>query len=235
MEDAHAGLQCDTHSVHFQTIRFHAYWVHCDMRCAINGTGCFIIHCWACHHLILLWVCLSERPYMCTHDWLREFHVTGWGLIAKQFAVLPRSVICRIQPILPGTQAAIQETMFPPAGAFPSLTFNASMSIPPEEPPEVPKGICNSDLAMATTQDRLIAMISFMVEENFYVNLDFHSFGADEGFLVEPADVEPLVNAWADLVANILAAVPEIQGRLMLDLLNEPDGCGPGLPILYHL
>ena len=125
--------------------------------------------------------------------------------------------------------------MFPPAGAFPSLNFNASLSIPPEEPPEVPKGICNSDLTMATTQDRLIAMISFMVEENFYVNLDFHSFGADEGFLVEPADVQPLVDAWADLLANILAAVPGIQGRLMLDLLNEPDGCGPGLPILYHL
>ena len=33
--------------------------------------------------------------------------------------------------------------------------------------------------------------------------------------------------AWAQLVTDVLAAAPEAQGRLLFDIMNEPDGRAP--------
>jgi hypothetical protein len=52
--------------------------------------------------------------------------------------------------------------------------------------------------------------------------LDFHSF---QGGDVIVQSVPDFVAAWAGLVTDVLALVPEARGRLLLDIMNEPDGC----------
>ena len=39
--------------------------------------------------------------------------------------------------------------------------------------------------------------------------------------------VQAFVAAWAGLVTDVLALAPEAAGRLLLDIMNEPDGCAP--------
>ena len=34
------------------------------------------------------------------------------------------------------------------------------------------------------------------------------------------------ISDWVDLLTDVLAAVPEARGRLLLDMINEPDGYG---------
>ncbi len=57
--------------------------------------------------------------------------------------------------------------------------------------------------------------------------LDFHSF---QGGDVIVQSVPDFVAAWAGLVTDVLALVPEAHGRLLLDIMNEPDGCGRAAP-----
>ncbi len=41
--------------------------------------------------------------------------------------------------------------------------------------------------------------------------------------------VQDFVAAWAGLVTDVLALAPEAAGRLLLDIMNEPDGCASNL------
>ena len=43
------------------------------------------------------------------------------------------------------------------------------------------------------------------------------------------ADKATFVTQWVALVTKIMQDAPEVQGKLLLDLINEPDRCG-GLP-----
>ena len=40
--------------------------------------------------------------------------------------------------------------------------------------------------------------------------------------------------AWASLVTDVLTAAPEAQGRLLFDIMNEPDGRAPGHNFYMH-
>ena len=42
------------------------------------------------------------------------------------------------------------------------------------------------------------------------------------------ARMQDFAAAWANLVTDVLAAAPEAQGRLLFDIMNEPDGRAPG-------
>lgn len=38
--------------------------------------------------------------------------------------------------------------------------------------------------------------------------------------------VQMFIDEWVSLLTDVLTAVPEAKGRLLLDLINEPDGYG---------
>ena len=38
--------------------------------------------------------------------------------------------------------------------------------------------------------------------------------------------VQLFISDWVDLLTDVLAAVPEARGRLLIDMINEPDGFG---------
>ena len=39
--------------------------------------------------------------------------------------------------------------------------------------------------------------------------------------------LQGFATAWATLVTDVLAVAPEAQGRLLFDIMNEPDGRAP--------
>ena len=43
---------------------------------------------------------------------------------------------------------------------------------------------------------------------------------------VTPCIVQEFIGQWVSLLTDVLAAVPEAKGRLLLDMINEPDGYG---------
>ena len=38
--------------------------------------------------------------------------------------------------------------------------------------------------------------------------------------------LQEFIGQWVSLLTDVLAAVPEAKGRLLLDMINEPDGYG---------
>ena len=63
--------------------------------------------------------------------------------------------------------------------------------------------------------------------QGFYVNLDYHgneytdSLGNGVGSIY---DQPGWTQAWVQLLTIVLQNVPAAQGKLMIDLVNEPDG-----------
>ena len=43
------------------------------------------------------------------------------------------------------------------------------------------------------------------------------------------------IASWVQLVQSILATVPQAAGKLLIDLINEPDGCTSLLPYNYKI
>jgi hypothetical protein len=106
----------------------------------------------------------------------------------------------------------------------------------PVQPPRTP-GLCNDYLPNTTTFDRFIWVAKFYAANGFYVLVDNH-LREDQTVLDSTCD---WVNDWKNLAAA-LASQPELKGRLMIDILNEPDNFGlrweaqpgkPGVKDLY--
>jgi endoglucanase len=84
-------------------------------------------------------------------------------------------------------------------------------------------GVCNDyipDFSSAT--ERFLWTIDFFVRRaGVYVVIDEHSMGRD----LSPKDPPRFVAAWLDLWRRI-ADRPHLRGRVLLDLINEPDASG---------
>ena len=68
-----------------------------------------------------------------------------------------------------------------------------------------------------------------------YVNLDFHGNSYIDEISNGDGSIynQPLwTNAWVQLVTIILQNIPAAQGKLLIDLVNEPDGCAGPLTLL---
>jgi len=98
--------------------------------------------------------------------------------------------------------------------------------LPKNDTPAVPNGVCNADLPNNRTYDRFVWMVNYYVSQGFYVNLDFHSnmnqdVGANrnESFANQTA----WINNWATLLKD-LVKTPANKGKILVDLINEPDG-----------
>ena len=48
----------------------------------------------------------------------------------------------------------------------------------------------------------------------------------DSGIYMAMHAVQLFISDWVDLLTDVLAAVPEARGRLLIDMINEPDGYG---------
>ena len=64
----------------------------------------------------------------------------------------------------------------------------------------------------------------YFASQGFYVVADYQTLNGGPADNV--ADKETFVARWAALVTKILRDAPEAQGKLLLDLINEPDRCG---------
>ncbi|KAK9795953.1 hypothetical protein WJX73_004029 [Symbiochloris irregularis] len=111
---------------------------------------------------------------------------------------------------------SIDGSMIPPA--FPNLPLGNTNSLP-QAPPTVNEGICNYYMPADSTLTRFVWVVEQFIAQGFYVNLDYHG------------------NKYTDSLGNA-------QGKLFIDLVNEPDGFGinweaqpllgyPGLKDLY--
>ena len=64
--------------------------------------------------------------------------------------------------------------------------------------------------------------------QGFYVNIDYHSnnytnqIAGGDGSIF---DKQTWTQTWVYLQETIVNSVPQAQGKLLIDLINEPDGC----------
>ncbi len=66
-------------------------------------------------------------------------------------------------------------------------------------------------------------MCRYFASQGFYVVLD-HQYlkGGPEDSIM---DKNAFVANWVNLVKNMVADAPETNGKLLVDFINEPDGC----------
>ena len=63
----------------------------------------------------------------------------------------------------------------------------------------------------------------YFASQGFYVVVDYQTMkGGPEDNIF---DKESWMSQWVDLVTQLVQYAPETHGRLLLDLINEPDGC----------
>ncbi len=104
----------------------------------------------------------------------------------------------------------------------PDIIPGEDVAIPPlPYPPQREPGMCNSYLPNTSTLDRFIWTVRFFAKNGFYVLIDNH-LREDQTVLEDP---ERWVQYWVQLVLA-LSDDPDIQGKLMIDILNEPDNFG---------
>jgi aryl-phospho-beta-D-glucosidase BglC (GH1 family) len=90
-------------------------------------------------------------------------------------------------------------------------------------PPSIPNGVCNDGIPDDSVYRRFLWACDYIASQDMYVLVDWHNSGkadkvGDAGF-VSPDD---FINRWARLVAD-LQAMPHTPGKLMIDIMNEPD------------
>lgn len=64
--------------------------------------------------------------------------------------------------------------------------------------------------------------------QGFYVNVDYHSNKHTDEIAHGDGSIynqEAWTATWVQLIETILRNTPSAQGKLLLDLINEPDGC----------
>ena len=89
--------------------------------------------------------------------------------------------------------------------------------------PSPKDGQCSAGLPNGSVRARFLWVARQLGAAGLYVMPDFHlvrAFGRPDGIVYDP---DRFVAAWAAL-AKDLAALPELQGKLALDFVNEPDG-----------
>uniref|UniRef100_A0A383VF90 Glycoside hydrolase family 5 domain-containing protein n=1 Tax=Tetradesmus obliquus TaxID=3088 RepID=A0A383VF90_TETOB len=133
----------------------------------------------------------------------------------------------------------------------PSASPQPDLSLVPDPPIHLPvasyhQGLCNTYMPPNTEHviQRLLWTVQFLVANGFYVVLDYHPDASD----ATPLDAQDFARAWMYTWATITCLpnfASDIRGRILLDLLNEPDKAGgvglgwagrdglPGLDELY--
>jgi hypothetical protein len=87
--------------------------------------------------------------------------------------------------------------------------------------------VCNAYLPNSSTLARFLWVVRYLVSSGMYVVVDYHP---------EPGHVEPVLDSvdaftrsWLKLWLALSCGpehAPQLAGRVLLDLMNEPDGAG---------
>ncbi|CAK0786597.1 hypothetical protein CVIRNUC_009811 [Coccomyxa viridis] len=124
---------------------------------------------------------------------------------------------CQVAPAL-----NVQYTLVPDAGSYPYLPLTG-LPYPSEAPPNITNSICSAQfLDNMSVRDRYIMNVKFLIGQGFYVSMDYHNIAPD----AIVSNYTEFIGQWVSLLTDVLAAVPEAKGRLLLDMINEPDGYG---------
>ncbi|KAK9807769.1 hypothetical protein WJX72_008737 [[Myrmecia] bisecta] len=116
------------------------------------------------------------------------------------------------------SKADIQAALTPP-GVTTSHTL-------PLAPPTIAGGVCSKDLPNTSTFDRFVWMVNYLAGQGFYINVCYHSYGFSLGGDTSIATPSSWVSNWVTLLKAIKAYGPATNGRLILDIVNEPDVYG---------
>ena len=84
--------------------------------------------------------------------------------------------------------------------------------------------MCNEYLDTTSTLNRLAQTMETFVKNGMYVVLDYHPMGSES----HARNVKTFTEAWASLWQQLLKLKPMLQGRVILDILNEPDSMSIG-------
>ena len=109
------------------------------------------------------------------------------------------------------------------------------------QPPYV-GGRCNEGIPDDSVYSRFLWAVDYIASQGLYVMVDFHNSGkANQVGDLAFRDVDSFINNWEKLVKD-LNANPTVSGKLLVDLINEPDAYNirweaangnPGLTDLY--
>lgn len=109
------------------------------------------------------------------------------------------------------------------------------------QPPYV-GGRCNEGIPDDSVYSRFLWAVDYIASQGLYVMVDFHNSGkANQVGDLAFRDVESFIKNWEKLVKD-LNANPTVSGKLLVDLINEPDAYNirweaangnPGLTDLY--
>ena len=109
------------------------------------------------------------------------------------------------------------------------------------QPPYV-GGRCNEGIPEGSVYSRFLWAVDIIASQGMYVMVDFHNSGkANQVGDLAFRDVASFINNWEKLTKD-LNANPNVSGKLMIDLINEPDAYNirweaangnPGLTDMY--
>lgn len=95
--------------------------------------------------------------------------------------------------------------------------------------PRPKSNVCNAYLPRGKTEDRFLWVIQKFIDNGFYVVIDYHPMGTED----HPYNVIKFVNAWKSLwtrITNLPDYYTKIAGRILIDIMNEPDSMSLSWP-----
>lgn len=148
------------------------------------------------------------------------------------FSPPPPALLCPLNPR--SSRSVPDPSQFPPLPPIvipnPSLPRSRNLFFfLAQDFPEIPlvatstKGICNARMPQRDARERFLWNVELLIDQGMYVMLDYHPgidvVGAERSVL----SVGEFVSGWREVLTSVLEAVPAARGRLLVDLLNEPD------------
>lgn len=159
-----------------------------------------------------------------------KLHLLGFNAVRLPFTFtdlklspLSKAIKCSSLPL----GDILRRTVAPADGDVNLVTMNGTRQYScPSFPDMLPTvgSACNTALVNTTTLERFIQTIDAFVSMGMYVVLDYHPMGTEE----HARNVATFSRAWASLWKAIKDKNPQVQGRVLLDIMNEPDSMSIG-------
>lgn len=123
----------------------------------------------------------------------------------------------------------------------PAIQTNNTMPVPRAPLPNLVNGMCNAYFPFSSVLDRYLWVVQKLISEGLYVLIDYHPMGIESTVY----DMQMFIRNWKTVwqaVVNLPNFARDIQGRIFIDILNEPDSMGlrweaqgarPGLASIY--
>lgn len=161
--------------------------------------------------------------YAGTDAQTRDFRTVVWRIgalgfnsvrVAFNFETLNQGAAdkpYRMQCRDPGA-AVLYASVTPPGGKTPSVP-----------PPPFTGNVCNNGIPDDTVYGRFLWAVDYIASTGMHVLVDFHNSGkADNVGDIGFGSPDSFVSQWEKLTKDLMA-MPNVPGKLMIDIMNEPD------------